>query len=57
MKSLLIYTAVFLFFGYGFAQNDFENPDLPIAVRVNDLISKLTLEEKSKPIVIQCTSN
>lgn len=50
MKKLLILAFIGLFFSGLYAQSTYEypfrNPDLPLEERVNDLISRLTLEEK-----------
>lgn len=45
MKFYLFVISILLYFNI-YAQNKFENPELSIEERVEDLISKLTLEEK-----------
>jgi len=50
MKKPLLFTSSIFFVLSLIAQKkydyDFQNPSLPIAKRVNDLVSRLTLEEK-----------
>lgn len=47
-KSIFLFIAVFIIFNNeGYTQTyPFQNPSLPIDIRVNDLVSRLTLEEK-----------
>ena len=47
-KLIILFTAIFsLYSSQGYSQNyPFRNAFLPISVRVNDLVSRLTLEEK-----------
>ncbi|TDX01593.1 glycoside hydrolase family 3 C-terminal domain-containing protein [Dinghuibacter silviterrae] len=51
MKQICIYAALALCVGRTRAQAPYQNPALPIPVRVNDLIHRMTLEEKVAEMV------
>jgi len=53
MKTIFLLAVLFMAFTAGAQtyQYPFQNPDLPIEQRVDDLINRLTLEEKAKLMV------
>src|SRR4051794_38948450 len=58
MISRFMLSALFAFIGFAFAQNSplYKNPDAPLDKRVEDLLGRMTLEEKASQMVFDSTA-